>query len=282
MPQHTAEQRRELGAFLRSRRALLTPEQVGLPTTGRRRTPGLRREELALIAGISATWYTYLEHGRDIRASPQVLGALASALRLGRHEREHLLRLAGHSPTPAPHEPVPLAAEVAEIPHLLQPRPAYLIAGDYDVLSCNRAASDLFPDLAPTADRPANLARWVFLEPAARDVVVDWEPEARGLLARLRTLHGRHPGDARWARLIDELHAGSAYVRDWWPRYDVQVRQSGRKRLRPPGRAVTEFAYTAFHLAEQPELTLVVYTEAGPGHESLSGGGTRGTPAAAS
>ena len=101
----------------------------------------------------------------------------------------------------------------------------------------------------------------MFLEPAARDVLVDWEPEARGLLARLRTLAGRHPGDPRYTRLIDELNAGSPEVRDWWPRYDVQARRGGRKRLRRPGRGTIDYAYTAFHLAEQPEQTLVIYSD---------------------
>ncbi|MFF8789329.1 helix-turn-helix transcriptional regulator [Streptomyces sp. NPDC015125] len=262
-------QRRELSAFLRSRRERLTPGQVGLPPTGRRRTPGLRREELALLAGISATWYTYLEQGRDIRASDQVLDALACALRLDRHERGHLFRLAGHPPAAEAAEPEPLPAEVAAVPLLLQPNPAYIIDGTYDVLSHNQAAGELFVHLT-AADRPANLARWVFLEPAARDVLVDWEPEARGLLARLRTLAAHHPGDARFTRLIDELKAGSPEVSAWWPRYDVQARRGGRKRLRRPGGAPVDYAYTAFHLAEQPEQTLVIY--------SAQGGPSEGNP----
>ncbi|MFI9255131.1 helix-turn-helix transcriptional regulator [Streptomyces sp. NPDC053069] len=253
-------QRRELGAFLRSRRERITPDQVGLPRTGRRRTPGLRREELALLAGISATWYTYLEQGRDIRASDHVLNALASALQLDRYERGHLLQLAGHAVAAEPEEPEPLAAEAAAVPLLLQPHPAYIIGGTYDVLSYNQAADELFPHLTAAADRPANFARWVFLEPTARTVLVDWEREARGLLARLRTLAGRHPGDPRYSRLIDELKTGSPEVRAWWPQYDVQARHSGRKRLRRPGRGVINYAYTAFHLAEQPEQTLVIYS----------------------
>ncbi|MEU1932168.1 helix-turn-helix transcriptional regulator [[Kitasatospora] papulosa] len=259
--QHEEDQRRELGTFLRSRRGRITPGQVGLPHTGRRRTPGLRREELALLAGISATWYTYLEQGRDIRVSDQVLGALASTLRLDRHEREHLFRLAGHAPAVEAEKAELLAAEVSAVPHLLQPQPAYIIDGTYDVLSCNAAAHDLFPNLTTVADRPANFARWTFLEPAARDVIVDWETEARGLLARLRMLAGRHPGNIRFTRLIDELKTGSPYMRAWWPQYDVQVQRGGRKRLRPPKREVADFAYTAFHVAEKPELTLVIYSE---------------------
>ncbi|MBB5890116.1 helix-turn-helix transcriptional regulator [Kutzneria kofuensis] len=249
----------ELGLFLRSRRERLTPADVGLPGTGRRRTPGLRREELALLAGISATWYTYLEQGRDIRASEQVLAALAEALRLDRHERDHLFHLAGHAPA-AVADDEQLSAEAAAVPLLLQPNPAYIIGNSYDVLSHNLAADELFPNLTATDRRP-NFVRWVFTEPVARHVVVDWEHEARGLLARLRTLAGRHADEPRFTSLIDELHEASAEVRAWWPRYDVQVRQSGRKRLRPPGRGVVEYAYTTFHLAEQADQTLVIYAD---------------------
>ncbi|MEU8822454.1 helix-turn-helix transcriptional regulator [Streptomyces sp. NPDC048636] len=255
------DQRRELGAFLRSRRERITPGEVGLPLSARRRTPGLRREELALLAGISATWYTYLEQGRDIRASDQVLDALASVLRLDRHERGHLFQLAGQPLAEAPEEPEPLAPEAAAVPLLLQPHPAYIIGGTYDVLSHNQAAAALFPHLIDAAERPPNFLRWVFLEPAARDVLVDWELEARGLLARLRTLAGRHPGDPRYTRLIDELKTASPEVRAWWPRYDVQARHGGRKRLRHPERGVVTYAYTAFHLAERSEQTLVIYAE---------------------
>jgi hypothetical protein len=254
------DQRRELGLFLRSRRERLTPGEVGLPSTGRRRTPGLRREELALLAGISATWYTYLEQGRDIRVSDQVLTALAWTLRLDRNEHEHLFRLAGHASQVEADAPEPLAADVAAVPLLLQPHPAYIIDGNYDVLSYNQAADELFPNLTIAAHRRPNFARWVFAEPVARHVLVDWEPEARGLLARLRTLAGRHPAHPRFTRLIDELHEISAEVRAWWPHYDVQARHGGRKRLRPPGLGVMEFSYTAFHLAEQPEQTLVIYS----------------------
>lgn len=255
------DQRRELGAFLRSRRERMTPAEAGLPTTGRRRTPGLRREELALLAGISATWYTYLEQGRDIRPSEQVLAALAAALRLEGYERDHLFRLAGHAPTgEASPDLEPLTPEVAAVPLLLQPHPAYLIGATYQVLSHNRAAEELFPGLTG-GHRPPNFVRWVFTEPLAREVLVDWEPDARGLLARLRGLAGRHPTDPRFTRLIEELHQASPEVRAWWPQYDVEPRHSGRKRLRRPGHGVTDYAYIAFHLAERPEQTLVVYSD---------------------
>ncbi|TVT56601.1 helix-turn-helix domain-containing protein [Amycolatopsis rhizosphaerae] len=260
MPEPIAR-RRELGVFLRSRRERITPAEAGLPPTGRRRTPGLRREELALLAGISATWYTYLEQGRDVRASGQVLASLAAALRLDTAERDHLFRLAGSERTPGPPGPERVAAEAAAVPSLLQPAPAYLIDATYEVLSHNDAAVTLFPFLAGP-EQSRNFARWVFLDPAARHAVVDWESEARGLLARLHTLAARRPGDPRFARLVEELHAGSAQVRRWWPRYDVQERHGGRKRLRTADGRMGEYAYTAFHLAGRPDHTLVVYASA--------------------
>lgn len=271
------DRRTELGAFLRSRRERITPREVGLPSTRRRRTPGLRREELALLAGMSATWYTYLEQGRDIRVSDQVLDAIAAALRLAPHEHDHLLRLAGRAPAAGAPErgPESLAAEVAAVPLLLQPHPAYVIDGTYDVLSHNPAVEEVFPRLNTGADRPPNFARWVFLEPVAREVLVDWEPEAQGLLARIRTLAGAHPGDPRYARLVEELHLGSPEVRAWWPRFDVEQRRGGHKRLRPPGRGVITYTYTAFHVAGQPEQTLVIYAESDGGADR-AGGGVRG------
>ncbi|MBF9069872.1 helix-turn-helix transcriptional regulator [Streptacidiphilus fuscans] len=257
----TPDQRRELGAFLRSRRERITPEQVGLPCSLRRRTPGLRREELALLAGISATWYTYLEQGRPIQVSDQVLDALAKVLRLDRHERTHLLELAGRAPAVADDGRVALDPAAAVVPLLLQPQPAYIIDGAYDVLGHNQAAAELFPFLRSHGDRPANFARWVFLDPEARHVVVDWEREASGLLARLRQLAGRRPQDPRYPELIGDLVARSPEAQAWWPRHDVQDRQGGRKRLRRQGAGVTTFSYSAFHLAEQPEHTLVVYVD---------------------
>lgn len=256
----TMDQARELGAFLRSRRERVTPAEAGLPTTTRRRTPGLRREELAVLAGISATWYTYLEQGRDVQASHQVLSALSAALKLDRSEKDHLFRLAGQR-LDDPVAPDPLPAEVAAVPELLQPNPAYIVDATYDVLSHNAAAADLFPNLS---EPDPNFARWVFTDPRSRHVVIDWEPEARSLLARLRALYARHPGEPRFTRLIDDLHEAAQEVRSWWPHYEVQPRHGGRKRLRHHRTGVTDYAYTAFHLAEQPDHTLVVYADPRP------------------
>lgn len=210
---------------------------------------------------MSATWYTYLEQGRDIRPSDQVLQALATALRLGPHECDHLFRLAGRAPAGEAAAAEALAPEVAAVPHLLQPHPAYLIDGTYDVLSHNPATEDVFPGLVTDGGRPPNFVRWTFLTPEAREVLVDWEPEARGLLARVRTLAGGHPGDPCYGRLVEELKDGCAEVRAWWPRFEVEARRGGHKRLRVRGRGVVTYAYTAFHTAGRPEQTLVIYAE---------------------
>lgn len=245
----------ELGAFLRSRRERLAPADAGLPATGRRRTPGLRREELALLAGISATWLTYLEQGRDVRPSGQVLDALARALRLTGAEREHLHRLAGGGKTPGESAVEEAAPEVAGVPALLGGNPAYVTGICYDVLALNTAAEELLPGIAPGG----NIVRWLFTEAAAREVLVDWEQEARAVLARLRAIAGRHPDHPRVTRLVAELTEASPEVRAWWPQYDVQFSHAGHKRLRHPRLGEITVAHAAFHVAERPEQTLVVY-----------------------
>ncbi|SEB33095.1 Helix-turn-helix domain-containing protein [Amycolatopsis tolypomycina] len=245
----------ELGAFLRSRRERLAPADAGLPATGRRRTPGLRREELALLAGISATWLTYLEQGRDVRPSGQVLDALARALRLTGAEQEHLHRLAGGRATSGESAAEEAAPEVAGVPALLGDNPAYVTGICYDVLALNAAAEELFRGIG----LGGNVVRWLFTDAAAREVLLDWEREARGVLARLRAIAGRHPGHPRVTRLVAELTEASPEVRAWWPQYDVQFSHAGHKRLRHPRLGPVTVAHAAFHVAERPEQTLVVY-----------------------
>lgn len=245
----------ELGAFLRSRRERVSPADLGLPVTGRRRTPGLRREELALVAGISATWLTYLEQGRDVCPSGQVLDALARALRLTGIEHEHLRRLAGGEVMREQDAPEEAAPEVASVPALLGDNPAYVTGICYDVLAANDAATELFHGMTPGG----NVVRWMFTEPAAREVLVDWEQEARNILARLRAIAGRHSSHPRVTQLVTELSEASPQVRQWWPQYDIQFSHAGHKRVRHPRLGVITVSHAAFQVAERTEQTLVIY-----------------------
>jgi transcriptional regulator with XRE-family HTH domain len=258
----TRARRRELGEFLRARRERTSPAEVGLPGSDRRRTPGLRREELAVLAGVSTTWYAYLEQGREVNPSDQVLTAIADALRLTGDERVHLRALAdgtaGSTP-PAPTET--LAPEVAAIPALLSPAPAYITGVTTDVLAWNDAAAEYFSGMIGRSDSTTpNLARWVFLDPAARRILLDWTEVAQSVLARLRTNAGRHPGDARFACLATELREGSAEAAAWWPRYDIATSHSGTKRLHHPTRGPLTLTHASFAVTDAPDQILVVYS----------------------
>lgn len=259
MTDPTIGRRHELGAFLRARREHTTPADVGLPGSPRRRTPGLRREELATLAGISTTWYTSLEQGRDVRASAQVLAAIADALRLGEPERAHLTAISTDTPHPGKHVEH-LAPEVAAVPGLVDPNPAYVTGASYDLLAWNDAADELFPG-ATDSPQP-NLARWIFTDPAARLVLLDWALVAQGLLARLRANAGKHPGSPRFRRLKDELRTASPEAEAWWPRYDIATSQVGAKRVRSHTGTEQHMTYASFHVSGQPEQILTIYRPA--------------------
>jgi transcriptional regulator with XRE-family HTH domain len=237
------------------------------PPGGRRRTPGLRREELALISGVSTSWYTFLEQGRDVRPSAQVLGALAGALALTGDERDHLMRLAGLAPTTPEPGPEPIDPGLADLVEALGPRPAYVTAASFDVLAINDAARELFLGMTTAEGSPGNVALWVFTDPRADEVLVDREEVARGVLARLRAATARHPDDARVAAVVDTLRRESAQAAAWWSRQDVREDRAGTKRVRHPRRGEVTLAHTVLHPAERPDLTLVVYGEMAPPRE---------------
>lgn len=250
----------ELGAFLRSRRERISPADVGLPPGGRRRTPGLRREELALISGVSTSWYTFLEQGRDVRPSAQVLDALAGALSLTGDERDHLRRLGGLAPDAPGAGPERVDAGLADLVEAVGARPAYVTAASFDVLAMNDAARELFAGMTGT---PGNVALWVFTDPRADEVLVDREEVARGVLARLRAATVRHPEDARVTAVVETLLGGSTEAAGWWSRQDVRDDRSGRKRVRHPRLGEITLTHTVLHPAERPDLTLVVYGQVG-------------------
>jgi transcriptional regulator with XRE-family HTH domain len=253
--------RDEFADLLRSRRDRLTPADVGLPEGKRRRTTGLRREEVAQLAGVSTTYYTFLEQGRDVRPSPQVLAALAAALRLSEAERAHLFQLAGVTPPSDPGvRAETVAPALAAMVDRLDPYPAYLKGRRWDVLAANRAARALFTDWQAREPGDRNLLWWMFTDPAARKVYVRWEPEAAAMLARFRAAAARRPGDPDFTGLIDRLHQASPEVRSWWPRHDVAPVGGGTKQLHHPALGDVTFEHTVLQVAGHPEQTLVYFT----------------------
>ena len=255
-----AERTRELGELLRTRREGLRPADVGLPTQPRRRTRGLRREEVAALAAISPTYYTFLEQGREMHPSRQVLDALAAALRLDDAERDHLHQLVhGSVPTRTPAAEV-LAPGVAELVARLDPCPTYVTGRRYDVLAANRAACLLWTDWFALPEPDRNMVWWMFTDPAAREVFVEWERESAAVLARFRSAAGRHPADPGFADLIDRLHEASDEVRQWWPRHAVAPIGGGTKRLRHKQLGELTLRHVVLTVAEDPEQKLVTFS----------------------
>jgi transcriptional regulator with XRE-family HTH domain len=250
----------EMAEFLRVRRARLRPRDVGLPEGSRRRTPGLRREEVAQLADISTTYYTFLEQGRDVRPSEQVLDALGRALRLTPAERAHLHDLVYGARPVGPAGPEMLLPSVAALVARLDPWPAYVTGRRFDILASNRAARILWADWPAGPPEERNVLWWTFLDPAARQVLVDWESVARAELARLRAASARHPADPGFGVLVARLQAGSAEARRWWPEHDVVPLSSGVKRIRHPALGVVEFHHVVLQVADDPEQKLVAFT----------------------
>jgi transcriptional regulator with XRE-family HTH domain len=263
-----------LGELLRSRRERLVPADVDLPaglSAGRRRTAGLRREEVAQLASLSVTYYTFLEQGRPVRPSPQVLDALAAALRMSAAERRYLHVLAygpggavGQDPS-APAPPEQLDPAVADLVKRLEPFPTLVKGRRWDVLTANSAACELFADWSAGAPGERNLVRWMFTTDRAREVYLEWELEARAMLGRFRLSVARYPDDPDVRTLIAELERDSEHVRDWWPRHDVTaIGGSGTKKLRHPRLGPVEYSHVVLQVADRPDQTLVTYSEASP------------------
>lgn len=260
-PSTLAARRREFGAFLRSRREKLTPEDVGLPPGFRRRTPGLRREEVAHLAGVGTTWYTWLEQGRNVQGSPEVLSALADALRLNATERRHIFIL---SDRPLPQAPIAGAECVTEslqrILKSLTRQPAYILGRRWDILGWNRGARVLFGDYAKLTGDARNIMHLLFANRAYRSLLIDWPQLAPSALAMFRADSARYIGDQDFERLIETLRQSSPEFRAWWPKHDVSRPVTREKRIKHPVAGGMVFEYSNFIVAEQPDMKLVVYT----------------------
>ncbi|MBV8653742.1 MAG: helix-turn-helix domain-containing protein, partial [Alphaproteobacteria bacterium] len=215
MPQLSlARERTELAGFLRSRRERLTPESVGLPVGGRRRTAGLRREEVAALAGVGLTWYTWFEQGREIGVSAGFLDNVARALRLSGIERAHLYALADHGPTAPPLPPRTVSPALQRMLDGLPTYPAYMKTPRWDVVAWNAQADAVFGLAERRPDR-RNILEMVFTEPEFRERLVNWSEDAPKILAKFRTDYAKRAGDPAMAGLVESLARQSAEFRQW-------------------------------------------------------------------
>jgi transcriptional regulator with XRE-family HTH domain len=263
------EHRTELAEFLRAHREALTPEMVKLPRGRGRRTPGLRREEVALLAGVSVTWYTWLEQGRRINASTEVLRAIGRALRLDDAGQEHLVSLA-HPINATP----PAIATPDEVPSALirlidgfDPAPSYVLGPHWEFAAWNAAEARLYPRIERLDPPQRNLIWALFADPAVRELIVDWDIHARQVLAEFRaaTIAVRH--DTEMEALVNELCDASEEFRRWWPEHDVARFETRLRRFNHPRAGLLTFEYQQLTPSEWPSLRVVVMLPV-PGDDS--------------
>jgi transcriptional regulator with XRE-family HTH domain len=261
-PPGNGERRRaELADFLRRRRESIKPQQVGLPSGGRRRTPGLRREEVALLADVGTTWYTWLEQGRDVRASLDVLEAVARALRLTPAERTHLLLLGrGEEPPPCKYSSERVSPPLKRLIDNLGANPAYVVGRRWDYLAWNRAACALLGDLGSIPRGERNHVWQYFMNPARREMLTDWERGCRLLVARFRADHARHLGDPAFDELIAALRKSSPEFCREWKRHEVARTAPSRKEIRHPIAGTLVFEHAVFSPLDVPDQRLVLFT----------------------
>ena len=257
----------DIREFLTSRRARLTPDKAGLPAYGgTRRVPGLRREEVAMLAGVSVNYYNRLERGRISGASDAVLEALADALQLDEAERVHLFdlarRSAGTSARRRSARPATIRPVVQQVLDAITDAPAWVRNARFDHLAHNQMARALYSPALADPRRPANSARFIYLDPAAQDFFVDWERAADDIAAMLRSEAGRHPHDQKLQDLIGELSTRSEDFRRRWAAHDVRFHRTGVKQLHHPVVGEMELSFEAMTLSSDPDLTLLVYAAA--------------------
>jgi transcriptional regulator with XRE-family HTH domain len=262
-PRDAAEIRRaELSAFLRSRRERIAPEQVGVVHTGRRRTPGLRREEVAQLAGVGVTWYTWLEQGRDIKVSEQVLEAIARTLILDRDERTHLFTLAGSADQQLSNECAAVSPQLHTALAKLEPYPACVQNGKYDVLAYNRSYGRLIGNLDELPIQARNAMWLLFTDPQWRKSIVEWGDAAARMTANLRGRYAEHVTEPSWKSFVSRLRAASPDFAELWARHDVSGIENKLKRFRHERVGLLRLDVTNTWLAPRPGTRMLVYTPA--------------------
>jgi transcriptional regulator with XRE-family HTH domain len=256
----TELRRRELGAFLRSRRERVRPEQVGLPPMRRRRTPGLRREEVAQLAGVGVTWYTWLEQGRDINPSAQVLDAIARTLQFDAHEHSHLFTLAGATTTTIADQCLHIHPTAQPLIDQLEPFPAVVVNARLDLLAFNRVYASFFDDLDTIPIEDRNVLWLAFTHPRWREVIVDWDDVSGRLVAEYRALMAEHLDDPAWKALVARLHRASAEFTALWERHDVLGLESRRKRALHPAAGLLLLDYTNLWLNPSLGVRIIAFS----------------------
>jgi transcriptional regulator with XRE-family HTH domain len=253
--------RAELADFLRKRRESITPEEVGLPDGGRRRTPGLRREEVALLAGVGTTWYTWLEQGRDVRASLEVLEAISRALKLTPTERTHLILLGrGEDPPPCKSPAERVSPTLRRLIENLGPNPAFVLGRRWDYLAWNRAACALFGDFGSVPRAARNHVWLTFMDPSRREMFSDWEKSARLLAAKFRADSARYLGDPEFEELIGALRHSSPEFCRAWKRHEVSGGGDGRKEVHHPTEGLMVFEHAVLRPQDALDQRIVLYS----------------------
>lgn len=259
--QYNTKRRQELGDFLRTRRARISPEQVGLPVRLRRRTPGLKRDEVALLAGMSVDWYTWLEQGRTINVSEQVLASLVEVLQLNASERKHLYLLAcQHLPSEVPEVNETVSPTLQHFLDRLGTSPAYVTGQRWDIVAWNQAACAVFGDFQKMTKRERNIVWRTFTSSTHRQLLVDWEMHAQFILARFRASCRCFLDDPWLTNLVEDLMLSSSEFREWWLRHDVQGSPEGRKALNHPVAGLLLLEHLTFQIEDAPDLKVTVYT----------------------
>jgi transcriptional regulator with XRE-family HTH domain len=261
-PNPGALRRRELADFLRSRRERLSPADVGLPPGGRRRTPGLRREEVAQLAGVGVTWYTWLEQGRDIHVSEQVLEAIARTLRLDPHERGHLFTLAAVAAPADGADSQVVTPEVRAVLDKLDPYPAFVTNGRFDLLAYNRAYRVVIGDLDALPFEERNSLWLIFTKETTSRCFVDRDEARRRMVAQLRASLAEHVADPAYKCLVRRLHDASPQFTALWARHDVAQPENSRKRVLHRDLGLLQFTYTQSWLTPRTGLRFVSYVPA--------------------
>jgi transcriptional regulator with XRE-family HTH domain len=254
--------RQELASFLRSRRERIAPTQVGLPVGGRRRTPGLRREEVAQLAGVGVTWYTWLEQGRDIHASEQVLAAIADTLHLDPYERVHLYTLAGLPEPPVQRECRAITEPVLVMLRQLEPIPANVTNARFDILARNRTYDRMVGGLDHLPFEDRNSLVLAFTSPPWRSRIVDWEHNAARMVAMFRANMAQHVAESSWKCLLKRLRQESPEFERMWRQHEVRAPENFTKRYLNPEVGELRLEYTQLWFGPRSEIKLTSYAPA--------------------